>query len=171
MKIETLKVGYLQENCYIVTKDEKTIIIDPGDEADRILEACKDKSVVGILLTHDHFDHVGALKEVEEKFKLKVTTKVENFPFEVIKTPGHTTDSLTYYFKEDGVMFTGDFLFKGTIGRMDLPTGSQKDMKKSLELIRTYPMETKVYPGHGPETTLGIEIPYFDDYINSMWDC
>lgn len=167
MEIETIVVGYLQENCYIITKNNKSIILDPGDEADKILAACKGKDVIGILLTHNHFDHVGALKEIKDTFKIEVSTEIRGFDFEVIETPGHTDDSLTYYFADDDdVMFTGDFLFNGTIGRMDLPTGSVDDMKKSLKKISTYPPETKVYPGHGNPTTLGKEIPHFEEYMS-----
>lgn len=165
MKVEVIAVGFLRENCYIVTQNDKSIIIDPGDEAEKIIDACKDKNVVGILLTHRHFDHVGALKKIEEAFDVKVSLYIDGFSYEVIETPGHTKDSLTYYFKDEGVMFTGDFLFKGTIGRMDLPTGSKEDMEKSLEKVSHYPKSVKVYPGHGDSTVLGDEIPYFKIYL------
>ena len=160
MKVEILKVGYLKENCYIVTKNDKSIIIDPGDEADRIINHCKGKKIVGVLITHNHFDHVGALKEIENHFKIKENNNIIGLDFEIIDTPGHTSDSKTFYFKDDKVMFTGDFLFKGTIGRMDLPTGSVEDMKKSLEKIKDYPDDIIVYPGHGESTILGREKYY-----------
>lgn len=165
MKIETLVVGYLKENCYVITKNNKSIIIDPGDEADKIINHCKDKTIVGVLITHHHFDHVGALKEIEAYFKVKESTNVSGFDFEVIDTPGHTSDSKSFYFKDDNVMFTGDFLFKGTVGRMDLPTGSEIDMKKSLEKIESYADDIKIYPGHGDTTILGREKPYFTYYL------
>ena len=91
------------------------------------------------------------------KYKLKHNDKIKDFNYEVIETKGHTKDSLTFYFKEDKVMFTGDFLFKGTIGRMDLEGGDINDMKESLKLIFTYPMNTTIYPGHGEESSLGAE--------------
>ncbi len=167
MEIKTVVCGYLKENCYVVTKDDKTIIIDPGDEASKIIDACHGKSVVGILLTHRHFDHVGALKEIEDAFGIECSSSVKDFPCEIISTPGHTSDSVSYYFEDDHVLFSGDFLFKGTIGRMDLPTGSVEDMKKSLAKISTYPEDTTVYPGHGSITVLKDEIPYFEYYLNS----
>ena len=165
MEIKTIVVGFLKENCYIITKNRKSIIIDPGDEAFKIIEACKGKEVVGILLTHHHFDHIGALKEVEEYFQIKAENNVDGFAYEILKTPGHTSDSLTYYFYNDHVMFTGDFLFSGAIGRMDLPTGSKKEMMTSLEKIKNYPKDTILYPGHGEPTILGKEIPYFTNYL------
>ena len=71
MNIKRLVVGELRENCYIISKDNKAMIIDPGDEAEKIKDACKDYEVVGILVTHYHFDHIGALKELEDYYHLK----------------------------------------------------------------------------------------------------
>ncbi|MBE6159082.1 MAG: MBL fold metallo-hydrolase [Firmicutes bacterium] len=158
MNIKRVVVGSLEENCYIVEKNNKCIIIDPGDEADKIISyiTCE---VVGILITHYHFDHIGALNELKEKYNLQENKyNIDGFNFEVIETPGHTSDSKTYYFKDDNIMFVGDFLFKDGIGRMDLPTGSVNDMKKSLDNIFTYPSNTIIYPGHGDKSTLGQEL-------------
>ncbi len=158
MNIKRVVVGPLEENCYIVEKDNKCIIIDPGDEADKIISNITYK-VVGILITHYHFDHIGALDELKEKYNLQENNyDIDGFNFEVIETPGHTSDSKTYYFKDDNIMFVGDFLFKDGIGRMDLPTGSVYEMKKSLDKIFTYPSNTFIYPGHGEISTLGEEL-------------
>lgn len=89
----------------------------------------------------------------------------KDFNFKVIFTPGHSWDSKTYYFEEDKIMFTGDFIFKGTIGRTDLG-GSDKDMMKSLKMIMTYPDDIVIYPGHGEATNLGVE----KQNIKSMLD-
>lgn len=164
MQIEKLVVGELQANCYIVTKNNKTIIIDPGDEANKIINATKDKNVVGILVTHHHFDHIGALQEIEDYFHLKESLNIDGFNYEIIKTPGHTDDSVCFYFKDDKVLFSGDFIFYKSIGRTDLPTGSIQKMHQSLELISKYPDNIKVYPGHGPSTILGNEKRYFNLY-------
>ena len=158
MNIKRVVVGSLEENCYIVEKNNKCIIIDPGDEADKIISniTCE---VVGILITHYHFDHIGALDELKEKYNLqKNNYNIDGFDFEVIDTPGHTSDSKTYYFKDNNIMFVGDFLFKDGIGRMDLPTGSVNEMKKSLDKIFTYPSNTIIYPGHGDKSALGEEL-------------
>ncbi len=165
MIIDRVIVGPLAENCYIVTKNNKTIIIDPGDEADKIIEATKDKNVVGILITHHHFDHVGALKELEEYFKIKESKDISGIGMEVIKTPGHSSDSVCYYFKDDKVMFVGDFIFLNSIGRTDLPTGSDKEMIESLEFIKNYPDDIILYPGHGESTILGYEKNNFKYYF------
>ena len=157
MNIKTVVVGQLEENCYIVEKNNKCIIIDPGDEADKIISniTC---DVVGILITHYHFDHIGALNELKLKYNIEENSFIDGFNFETISTPGHTSDSKTYYFKDDKVMFVGDFLFKNGIGRMDLPTGSVSDMAESLNMIFSYPKDIVIYPGHGDKSTLGEEL-------------
>ena len=164
MEIEKIVVGPLDTNCYLVTENERTIIIDPGDDAEKIIQACEGKHVVGILITHHHFDHITALKAIEDYFQVKESLQVPDFNYEIIKTPGHTSDSLSYYFPKEKVLFSGDFIFYHTIGRTDLPSGSDADMQKSLELISHYPDEIKIYPGHGSETTLGEEKKRFFIY-------
>ena len=158
MKIKRIITGILRENCYIISDNQKAIVIDPGADAKIILDACKDLDIVEVLVTHHHFDHIGALPEVLSKYNLNENNKSGYFNYEVINTPGHTSDSKTFYFKDYNVMFTGDFLFKGTIGRTDLPTGSDFDMMSSLELISKYPKDTIIYPGHGNASTIGDEI-------------
>ena len=88
---------------------------------------------------------------------LEGKVNIDDFEFEVIYTPGHTKDSVSFYFKEYDSMFVGDFVFKGTIGRTDLPTGDYKEMINSIEKLKTYPDETILYPGHGDITTLKDE--------------
>lgn len=166
MEIKTIVTGMLRENCYVVTKNGSTLVIDPGDNFDEIKDAVKDKSVKGILITHRHFDHIGALEDLERLLGIEASTYVDGFDLEVIKTPGHTKDSVSYYFKSDNCIFTGDFLFRGTIGRMDLPGGSVEDMKNSLNRISTYPDEAVAYPGHGLPTILGEEKPHFEEYLS-----
>ena len=157
MNIIRVIVGELEENCYILEKNNKCIIIDPGDDADRIIDNIK-YPVVGILITHYHFDHIGALEFLKEKYNIKENNyNIDGFNFEVIDTPGHTSDSKTYYFKDEKMMFVGDFIFKNGIGRMDLPTGSKEEMIKSLNKIYKYPLDAILYPGHGDSTTLEKE--------------
>lgn len=160
MKIDTLVVGPLETNCYIATLNGKSFIVDPGDEAKRIIDFCKNLDVVEIIITHHHFDHTGALREIEEYFNLKENVKSPYFDYEIINTPGHTSDSRSIYFPKEHILFSGDFIFKNAIGRTDLDTGSDVEMINSLKLISKYPKDTIVYPGHGPETILGDEL-YF----------
>lgn len=166
MNIKCIPVGELQANCYIVTNEKKeAIIIDPGAEPEKIEKHLKELKVVGILLTHHHFDHTGALPFFEEKYHVKHNVYIKEFEYEIFHTPGHSRDSFTFYFKKEKIMFTGDFLFSGTIGRMDLPTGSMEDMKNSLEKIAKFPDDITIYPGHGPSTTLEKEKQNFRYYF------
>lgn len=172
MNIKRVVVGLLQENCYIVEKDDMCIIIDPGDEFDKIIDNIV-YPPIAILITHNHFDHVGALTQLKEKYNIPVYNyknlkegefSTGQFKLNVIYTPGHTSDSITFYFKEDEIMFTGDFLFKESIGRTDLSTGNFKEMQKSIRKILAYSAIIKVYPGHGDDTTLGLEKKY-NEYL------
>lgn len=161
MKITQIPVGYLQANCYILEKGNQVIIIDPGDEYQKIIKEIKNKQIIKILITHYHPDHTSALKEFNPELILKNPKQqiytFGSFTFEIIFTKGHTEDSVTYYFKNEKAMFTGDFLFKETIGRTDLKTGNIMQMKESINKIKKYPEDIKIYPGHGQTTTLKHE--------------
>ena len=164
MKIDRQVVGILETNCYIISKNNNCLIIDPGDEYDKIKKIIGNKKVVGVIITHHHFDHIGALKYFDKDLMFDKNNLAEkeyniaNFNFEVIFTPGHKEDSITIYFKEENIMFTGDFIFKGAIGRTDLEGGNMKDMIDSLNKMKKYPKNTIIYPGHGNKTTLLDEI-------------
>lgn len=161
MIIHTIPVGYLKANCYILEKNNKVIIIDPGSEYDKISSVIKNKEIIKILITHYHQDHIGALENFDKKLILnnpeEKTYFFPPFKFKVIYTKGHTADSVTFYFEEEKAMFTGDFIFKENIGRTDLPTGNIEDMRQSLKIIKNYPNDITIYPGHGPKTNLKQE--------------
>ena len=166
MKIERVVVGPLQENCYIVSINDKCLVIDPGDEFEKIKKVINDRKVVGILLTHNHFDHVGALNDVKNYYNSKVYDfsnleekehNIGTFTFEVIYNPGHTMDSISFYFKEESVMFVGDFIFLNSVGRCDLEGGNYFMMEESIDKIKHYSDNIIIYPGHGNDTTLGYE--------------
>ena len=80
----------------------------------------------------------------------------------VIPTPGHTMGSVCYMFSEDGTdyLFTGDTVFAGSVGRTDMPGGSYELLKRSVAVLSTFPAETRIFPGHGPESTIGDENRY-----------
>lgn len=164
MKIDRVIVGNLETNCYILSIKNKCIVIDPGDEYDKIKKRIGNKEVIGVIITHYHFDHIGALNNFDKNLIYDINNlvekenKISDFNFEVIYTPGHKEDSITIYFKKEKVMFTGDFIFKDGIGRIDLPGGNYKDMLKSLEKIKKYDKDIIVYPGHGDKTILYNEI-------------
>ena len=167
MEVKTVVTGYLDENCYILIKDGNCLVVDPGDEYNKIKEAVGDNKVLGVLITHSHFDHIGALRNFLTKRSIKIFKKsnleenkeykVGEFTFKALLTPGHSKDSVTFYFEEEKTMFVGDFIFKESMGRTDFPGGSEKEMADSIEKILEYPDDTVLYPGHYESTTLENE--------------
>lgn len=169
MTIKTVKVGWLETNCYIISIDNECLIIDPGADYNKIVREIGFLKPIGIIVTHYHFDHIGALEEVKNRYNIPIYDinnleekeyTIGNFKFEVIYTKGHHNTCITIYFKEDKKMFVGDFIFKGGIGRTDLEDADEKEMIKSLNKIKTYPDDITIYPGHGDITKLGYEKNY-----------
>lgn len=174
MIIERLCVGPLQTNCYILKHEKTGIIIDPGDEPEKIIDAVSGLKISLILVTHNHFDHLSAVKEVKkttgakaaihqldwsQEFDIKLydgqEIKFSNERIKVLHTPGHTSGSSCFLLNYN--LFSGDTLFSMGWGR----TYSLEDEKVILRSIREklliLPDEIKVYPGHGPSTTIGEE--------------
>lgn len=177
MEIYKIVTGILEENCYLLVKGNECLLVDPGSDAQSIIEKISGLFLKGILVTHHHFDHIGALDDLISLYKVEVYDsntcsngkyRVGEFNFDVILTPGHTNDSITFYFEDDNVMFTGDFLFKGTIGRTDLATGNESSMKESLVAIKQYDDNIVIYPGHGEITTLKEE-KNNNQYLFTNW--
>ena len=166
MEIKKIITGSLEENCYILINDNNALVVDPGDNIEKIIDKLKGLNLIGILITHYHFDHVGALNDLLEYKNVpiydykseKKEHKIENFVFDIIETKGHKEDSVTFYFKNEQIMFTGDFIFKGTIGRTDLIGGNMNQMMESIKKIKNYDENIILYPGHGDSTTLKEEI-------------
>lgn len=195
MEIKMIKTGLLQENTYVISKDNFCLVIDPGDDLYKINDYLNTKNLKtkAVLLTHGHFDHIGVAKElsliekcniyaslnekeiIEDSSKngssryLKKKIEIDNvtyfdeevileigdFRVEVLFLPGHTPGGVGYIIGD--AIFTGDTLFKGTYGRVDLYGGSKKEMKKSLKYLFTLDDSFKVFPGHGEVTTIGEE--------------
>ncbi len=171
MNIKTLKIGFLETNCYILQKEKDILIIDPAEDADLIIQNCSG-NIVGIIITHYHFDHIGALTDLTSKNNIPVydyqnlkegQNVIGNFSFEMIRTPGHKNDLISLLFNEK--LFCGDFIFQGAIGRCDLPSGNFSQMQESIKKILTYQDNIKIYPGHGEPTTLKDERPHLLSYI------
>lgn len=199
MKVSYLSVGPVAENTFLVINDDgRALLIDPGDEPDRIAEAVSggDADVKAILVTHTHFDHVGAVAEMARRTGADVwVPKIErpiladintfmNFPgvgpfesyeaehtveggerlslagfeIDVYFTPGHSPGHVSYSIPEHNVLFSGDVLFEGSIGRTDLPGGDTQTLLDSIAmLMEELPPETTVFPGHMNVTTLEKE--------------
>ncbi len=185
MELYTLPLGSYMTNCYIVSgKPGACVVIDPGFEPERVIAFLENKGLIpeGILLTHGHFDHVGGVMPIRERYgcpvylapedlKLPVyltlpigaTTDVEEgdildlagISFRVLHTPGHTEGSVCYL--TENALFAGDTLFEGSCGRTDLPGGSVPKMLDSLKRLRELEFTGGVFPGHGDSTTLAQE--------------
>lgn len=167
MLIQKIIVGPLDTNCYLLA-DESTgeaAIIDPGDEAGKIIKRVEEAGLRPkfILLTHRHPDHVGALVEIKDHFKIDVLgpkegekIKLGELEIQTMETPGHTPDGVCFIIGEN--VISGDTLFKDGIGRTDFPGGDFIRMKDSLSRLFEFPAHFKVFPGHGPETTIGEEM-------------
>lgn len=196
--VDTLVVGPIEENCYVL-KDDATgegIIIDAGDNGQEILNYVSDKGIDVKLLvnTHGHWDHIGAVDVLREALKVPLAIHGEDAPMltadeeemsvystfagrkkpaeillkdgdtvnfgksvlKVMHTPGHTRGGICLY--GGGCLFSGDTLFAGSVGRTDLPGGSYQEIIHSVnEVLSGVPDETRVYPGHGPATSMGRE--------------
>jgi hydroxyacylglutathione hydrolase len=197
--VDRFVVGPAQENCYVVRASAnaaEAVVVDPGDDAAQLrLEFARlGTRCAGILVTHCHWDHLGAVADLAEAAAAPVYMAREEAPvlespddfygalgvrirpytpdelldggerfelaaieFETLKVPGHSPAHLAYL--ADGCLFSGDVLFAGGVGRVDLPGGDWDTLVDSIRrLTETLPPETVVYPGHGPRTTLGAEL-------------
>lgn len=166
MEIKTIVTGYLDENCYLLIKNGTCLVVDPGDNFPKIKAELGDNKVLGVLITHSHFDHIGALRNFLTKKSIKIFKRsnleekeytIGDFTFKCIHTPGHSKDSVTFYFEEGNFMLVGDLIFKESIGRTDLPGGSEAEMKESLAKVLEYDNSITLYPGHDDLTTIGDE--------------
>ena len=166
MDIKCIVTGYLDENCYVLIKNGNCLVVDPGDDFLKIKDAIGDNKIIGVLITHSHADHIGALRNFLTKRNIRIFKRsnldekeyeIGDFKFKAILTPGHSKDSVTFYFEEDNFMLVGDFIFKESIGRCDLPGGSELEMQDSISKIKAYSDDIILYPGHNESTTLGYE--------------
>ena len=162
LKIICIINGELEENCYIIHNKKDALIIDPGSEEDKIYKAIDELklTVKGILVTHYHFDHVLCLEDVKNKYKVDVIdynnkNNISGFNYEIIENYGHTMDSVSFYFKKEKIMFTGDFVFMGSIGKYDFD--NEEIMYESLKRFCKLDDDIVIYPGHGPSSTIGYE--------------
>ncbi len=166
MKIKTIKVGSLKTNCYIVHDQKRSIIIDPGAEPQKIIKKIEKIGLnpACIINTHTHFDHIGANKQLADKYNLDILQYLPDsyiinkidYQLKAIRTPGHKEDCICLLANE--VMFTGDTIFQNDHGRVDLPGGSKSEMRKSLKKLSTFVRAgTKIYPGHGNSFVLETE--------------
>jgi glyoxylase-like metal-dependent hydrolase (beta-lactamase superfamily II) len=200
LDVQMLTVGAIAENCFLLRREgsDRMLVVDPGEEPERILAAVQASGaeVEAILLTHCHFDHIGAVAPVakatgapvycpeleiplladimsfvpwegfgpyesydaEETLKGGETLELAGLELDVIFTPGHSPGHVTYDVRGEEALFSGDVLFQGSVGRVDLPGGDWPTLLASIEtLLEGRSEQTVVYPGHMEITTLGAE--------------
>ncbi len=190
LKVHTLPLGAYQTNCYIIheASGKSCCVIDPGYNAGTILDKLDSLGLTleAILLTHGHFDHVGAVKELSSETGCRVylcaddlsmppmvtagplhythtyaegdRLTLSGLDIAVLHTPGHTPGSVCLIV--DDALFSGDTLFAGSCGRTDLPGGNWATILKSLRRLSSLEGDFRVYPGHGELTTLAEEKRY-----------
>lgn len=197
--VSVLVLGEYRTNCYIVCPEGsgRCVVIDPGYEPDTILGKCEELglTVEAILLTHGHFDHVGAVRELAADTGCRVylnpaetamptmltagklyytdelsdglTFTAAGMDFSVLSTPGHTPGSVCLI--TDKILFSGDTLFAGSCGRTDLPGGDFDQMRSSLARLAALEEDYWVLPGHGESTTLASEKRHNPYMRQSPW--
>jgi hydroxyacylglutathione hydrolase len=198
LAVDTYSLGPIQTNCYLVRRERgapEAVVVDPGADAAtlRLELARASATCAAILITHGHFDHLGAVADLAEASGAPVympegerellerygdyapvgfpgrpytadhllqggeTLELAGISFEVVPIPGHSPAHLAY--AVDGSLFSGDLLFAGSVGRVDLPGA---DWDTLLDSVRTladrFDAATTIYPGHGGPTTLGREL-------------
>ncbi len=208
MIIRNIITGQLDVNCYIVTDDtdSDTLIIDPGDEPEKISATIDEHGLhpIYIVLTHAHFDHVCAIRELKDAYGALLVMHLDeqaiyektkthciswgyeqnDFPspdktvgegdiitigntsFRIMHTPGHSPGSICLY--SGNTLFTGDTLFSGAVGRTDLDGGDQEKLLTSLKRIMSLPADTRIFCGHGKETTVAYEMghnPFIVEHV------
>jgi hydroxyacylglutathione hydrolase len=198
--VDTYPLGRAGTNCYVIRAERgasEAVVVDPGDDAARLrLElAGFGARCTAILITHGHWDHLGAVADLAEGTGAPVhmaedertlledinsfvppgvhlrpytpdvllqgdeTLELAGITFETLRVPGHSPAHLAYH--SNGCLFSGDVLFAGSVGRVDLPGADWETLVGSIRtLTDRYPPETVVYPGHGGATTLGAELAH-----------
>ena len=193
MEIKRIVTGPLATNTYLLSENKEALLIDPDGKAEKLIGQLNDLKLIGILLTHGHFDHIKAVDGLYEKFRCPVYLNPEDeqlardkhsgedfglvsyltcplhdlkegrmtigpFVFDVFFTPGHTKGSVIFVFPEG--IFSGDTLFRRSIGRTDLPGGDMRQLNQSLQLFRQFDRDYDIYPGHDQPTRLSEELLY-----------
>ena len=196
MNVQEIIVGELETKCYILWDLPKThvLIVDPGAQPEKIIETLDklDLSPTEIVLTHSHYDHIGAIPALKKRYNAPIAIhkfdaanlenpqanfsalfmehiafkadrtlvegdkwKFDKNELSVLHTPGHSEGSISL--AAAGFVLSGDTIFKSGIGRTDLPGGNYNKIVRSVKRLLGFRDQTKVYPGHGPRTTIGDE--------------
>lgn len=197
MKIKRLIGGSLESNGYVIYQKEggAAYIIDPGYHPDRFLKLVKELEVhvQGILLTHHHSDHVGAVEKLRKElgclvylhrqdadyYKKQVdvllaggeTLLLEQEEILVLHTPGHTPGGVCFYSEKSKLVFTGDTVFDEDLGRTDLEGGDEGAMRNSIrQVVNQWGNEIVIYPGHGESVNMAYVRKYNPEFLDCLTD-
>jgi glyoxylase-like metal-dependent hydrolase (beta-lactamase superfamily II) len=195
--VDRYELGPIGTNCFVVRAGPgapEAVVVDPGGDAPRLQHELERAGArcAAILVTHTHWDHLGAVADLAEASGAPITISAVEAPvlerpedfypgmgvrpatadtrlagdetfeaggltWETVNVPGHSPGHLAFY--TDGALFSGDVLFANSVGRVDLPFGDWDTLLDSIRLlVDRFPPDTPVYPGHGPATTLGVEL-------------
>ena len=191
--ITRVVVGPLDNNVFVVRcrRTGESVLVDAANEADLLLELCRDLGVTKVLTTHGHHDHIQAVPEVRAAgYEVGIAAddvpmlpahdfvigddeeiRVGDLVLHTIHTPGHTPGSTCFVIDGSPVLLSGDTLFPGGPGATDRPGGHFPTIMRSLEerLFARLPDETVVMPGHGNDTTIGTERPHLQEWADRGW--
>ena len=184
-----------EANAWLIGDDEEVIVIDPGEDADSLLEQVGDREILAVICTHGHASHVAAAVEVAERDEAQVALHradrllwravhdggdpeiemadggrfdVADVQLEVIHTAGHTAGSVSLYCEDLDVVFTGDALAaSGPVPHEGEFTDFAEQLTAIGERLLGLPMPTRVLPGHGAETTIGDAAKRFDGWVSA----
>ena len=192
-EIHRVVVGPMDNNVYVLRCKQTgdAVLIDAANEHEKLLEMCRDLGVRRVLETHGHWDHIQAVPAVRDAgydvgvteadaemlpsydFVLQDESVIEvgRLRLHTIATPGHTPGSMCFRLEGSPVLFSGDTLFPGGPGATSFPGGDFPTIIRSLEdrLFSPLPADTIVMPGHGTDTTIGIESPHLQEWIDRGW--
>jgi hydroxyacylglutathione hydrolase len=225
VKLRKVVVGVLETNCWIVSAGGEALVVDPGDEPERVLAATAGQRVTAILLTHAHFDHVLAVPALVDAWQVPVLAHPAEAPVwpheldtvrrdghwdagtatadlladaptllappdrlwdgsftpvadhqdirigpvtaRVLHTPGHTPGGISLLV--EGHLLSGDTLFPGGPGLTGPPLSDFPTIIRSVRRLLALPDETRIHPGHGPDTTVATERPHLHEWISRGW--
>lgn len=195
MKIKRYVGGSLESNGYIISNRSKgsCYIIDPGYEPKKFIDYIEDEGLklLGIILTHHHYDHVGGAARIRDYFGVPVmmhemdanvykgtvdrqlsdgdVLNLDGETLQILNTPGHTWGSICILSEKSKVVFTGDTIFDADLGRTDLADGSPQCMEESCRsIIDKWSNEYTIYPGHDGSATMKQVRKYNQEFLECL---